>query len=193
MASICSSGTPSAMPLPDPADPIAALTAALAKLLPNQPSISLVTPSFDWNTTVQYDDFQLFCKSVGELVHPAKHSSGDTRGSHCGTQPHSPGVRAQFPGQHWPQESSTVGSQLAQLMRLRGRRSELQPSWTTCHQQWTMQYRNAAESTNWKMFASDLESHQMNSLTVSRLLLIDAIYQQKMKRNGTSSTDLLEP
>ena len=52
------------MPPPDPADPIAALTAALAKLLPNQPSISLVTPSFDWNTTEQYDDFQLFCKSV---------------------------------------------------------------------------------------------------------------------------------
>ena len=52
------------MAAPDPADPIAALTAALAKLLPNQPSISLVTPSFDWNTTEQYDDFQLFRKSV---------------------------------------------------------------------------------------------------------------------------------
>ena len=63
MASIRSSGTPSAMPV-DPADPIVALTAALAKLLPNQPSISLMTPSFDWNTTEQYDDFQLFCKSV---------------------------------------------------------------------------------------------------------------------------------
>ena len=23
-----------------------------------------MTPSFDWNTTEQYDDFQLFCKSV---------------------------------------------------------------------------------------------------------------------------------
>ena len=52
------------MAAPDPADPIAALTAALAKLLPNQPSISLVTPSFDWNTMKQYNDFQLFCKSV---------------------------------------------------------------------------------------------------------------------------------
>ena len=48
----------------DPADPIAALTAALTKLLPNQPLILLVTPSFDWNTTEQYDDFQLLCKSV---------------------------------------------------------------------------------------------------------------------------------
>ena len=89
--------------------------------------------------------------------------------------------------------SLTIGSQLAQLMRLRRRRSELQPSWTTCHQQWTMQCRNAVESTNWKMFASDLESHQMNSLTISELLLIDAISRQKTKRNGTSSTDSLEP
>ena len=52
------------MPPPDPTDLIKALTAAIAKLLPNQPSISLVTPSFDWNTTEQYDDFQLFHKSV---------------------------------------------------------------------------------------------------------------------------------
>ena len=86
--------------------------------------------------------------------------------------------------------SLTIGSLPVQLMRLQGRRSELQPSWTTCHQQWTIQYRNAVESTNWKMFASDLESHQMNLLTISELLLIDAISRQKMKRNGTSSTDL---
>ena len=52
------------MAAPDPADPIAALTAALAKLLLNQPLISLMTPSFNWNTTEQYDDFQLFCNSV---------------------------------------------------------------------------------------------------------------------------------
>ena len=56
--------TPSAMPPPDPADPIAALMATIAKLLLNQPLILLVIPSFDWNTTEQYDDFQLFCKSV---------------------------------------------------------------------------------------------------------------------------------
>ena len=56
--------TPSAMPPPDPTDPIAALTATIAKLLPNQPLMSLMTPSFNWNTTEQYDDFQLFCKSV---------------------------------------------------------------------------------------------------------------------------------
>ena len=48
----------------NPVDPIAALTAALMKLLLNQPSISLMTPSFDWNTMEQYDDFQLFHKSV---------------------------------------------------------------------------------------------------------------------------------
>ena len=53
-----------AMAAPDPADLIDALTAVLMKLLPNQPSISLMTPYFNWNTMEQYDDFQLFCKSV---------------------------------------------------------------------------------------------------------------------------------
>ena len=52
------------MAAPNPVDLITALTAALTKLLLNQPLISLKTPSFDWNTTKQYDDFQLFCKSV---------------------------------------------------------------------------------------------------------------------------------
>ena len=57
VASKHSSYAPSAMPPPDHADPIAALTAAITKLLLNQPSILLVTLSFDWNTTEQYDDF----------------------------------------------------------------------------------------------------------------------------------------
>ena len=51
--------------VPDPAvDPLAALTAVLKKLIPNPPSVSLATPTFDWNSTEQYDNFQLFCKSV---------------------------------------------------------------------------------------------------------------------------------
>ena len=79
--------------------------------------------------------------------------------------------------------SLTIGSKAAQLMRLQRRKSRLQPSRTTCHLQWTMQYHNAAGSTNWKMFASNVESHQMNSLTISELLLIDATFQQKRKRN----------
>ena len=49
----------------DPAvHPLAALTAVLKKLIPNPPSVSLATPTFDWNSTEQYDDFQLFHKSV---------------------------------------------------------------------------------------------------------------------------------
>ena len=89
---------------PDPADPIAAHTAALAKLLPNQPSISLVTPSFDWNTTEQYDDFQLFRKSVESWFTLQNIPAETPEESHRGTQLHLPGVHAQFPGQHWPQE-----------------------------------------------------------------------------------------
>ena len=48
----------------DPAaDPLATLTAALKALSPN-PSTTLIAPTFDWNSTEQYDDFQLFIKSV---------------------------------------------------------------------------------------------------------------------------------
>ena len=176
------------MPPPDPADPIAALTATIVKLLPNQPSISLVTPSFDWNTTEQYDDFQLIRKSVeswftvqnipAETPEDPTVEPNSTRLEYMLNFLGNTGHRKFY---HW--------KPTAQLMRLQGRRSELQPSWTICHQQWTTQYRNAVESINWKMFASDLESHQMNLLTISELLLIDAISQQKTKRNGTSSTD----
>ena len=47
---------------PEPADPFAALTAALKALVPN-PS-TLVAPSFDWNSTEQYNDFKLFVISI---------------------------------------------------------------------------------------------------------------------------------
>ena len=42
---------------------IAALLEALKKLSPQAPT-TLVTPSFDWSSKDQYDDFQLFLKSV---------------------------------------------------------------------------------------------------------------------------------
>ena len=52
------------MPEPqEPADPFATLTAALKALAPN-PSALLIAPTFDWNSTEQYNDFQLFVKSV---------------------------------------------------------------------------------------------------------------------------------
>ena len=78
--------------------------------------------------------------------------------------------------------SLTIGSQLAQLIRLRRRKSKLQPSWTTCHLRWTIQYHNAVESTNWKMFTSNLESHQMNLLIISELLLIDVNFPTEEKK-----------
>ena len=36
----------------------------LKKLIPDPPSVSLATATFDWNSTEQYDNFQLFHKSV---------------------------------------------------------------------------------------------------------------------------------
>ena len=48
----------------DPAaNPLSALTAALKALIPN-PSTTLIIPTFYWNSTEQYEDFQLFIKSV---------------------------------------------------------------------------------------------------------------------------------
>ena len=46
---------------PEPADPFAALTAALKAFAPNHSNL-LITPTFDCNSTEQYDDFQLFVK-----------------------------------------------------------------------------------------------------------------------------------
>ena len=42
---------------------VEALLAALKKLSPQAPT-TLVSPSFDWSSKDQYDDFQLFVKSV---------------------------------------------------------------------------------------------------------------------------------
>ena len=42
---------------------ITLLTNAL-KALAHNPSTTLISPTFDWNTTEQYSDFQLFRKSV---------------------------------------------------------------------------------------------------------------------------------
>ena len=42
---------------------VAALLKALKKLSPRAPT-TLITPSFDWSLKDQYDDFQLFVKSM---------------------------------------------------------------------------------------------------------------------------------
>ena len=42
---------------------ITLLTNALKVLAPN-PSTTLIPPTFNWNSTEQYSDFQLFTKSV---------------------------------------------------------------------------------------------------------------------------------
>ena len=44
----------------DAADPLAALTAALKSLMPNQPATTLKTPTLEWTTSGQYDEFKLF-------------------------------------------------------------------------------------------------------------------------------------
>ena len=46
------------------ADPLAALTAALKLLLPNQLATTLQTPTFEWTISDQYDEFKLFQESM---------------------------------------------------------------------------------------------------------------------------------
>ena len=42
------------------ADPLAALTAALMLLLPNQPATTLQTNIFEWTMSDQHDEFKIF-------------------------------------------------------------------------------------------------------------------------------------
>ena len=176
------------MPPLDLADPIAALTAAIAKLLLNQPSISLVTPSFNWNTMEQYDDFQLFRKSVESWFTlqniPAETPEDPT------AEPNSTRLEyvLNFLG--------NTGCRKFDCWKPTGTADEIarKKKRAAAFMDYLSSTMDHAVSqrcriTNWKMFASDLENHQMNLLTISELLLIDAISRQKTKRNGMSSTD----
>ena len=42
------------------ADPLAILTVVLKLLMPQQPATNLKTPTFEWTTSEQYDEFKLF-------------------------------------------------------------------------------------------------------------------------------------
>ena len=57
------------------ADPLALLIAALKSLMPTQPDTNLKTPTFEWTTSDQYDEFKPILRVHGELVP----SSGHTR------------------------------------------------------------------------------------------------------------------
>ena len=46
------------------ADPLAVLIAALMSLMSNLPATNLTTPTFEWTTTDQYDEFNLFGEST---------------------------------------------------------------------------------------------------------------------------------
>ena len=56
-------------PASDAADPLAALTTALKLLMSNQAAINLKTPTFEWTTSDQYDEFKLFCESIESWLH----------------------------------------------------------------------------------------------------------------------------
>ena len=184
-----------AMAAPDPADPIAALTAAPCKT-PSEPAINLTRDPIlrlEHHGAIWW--FPAVSQISGKLVHPFRIFQWK--------QPQEPDLMWNPTQLDWNMCSIswatlatgnlTIGSWLTQLMRFQRRKSKLQPSWTTCPVWLITQCHNAAGSVNLKMFASDLESCQINSLTISMPLLTDATSPQMRKRNGTSSTDLSEP
>ena len=50
-------------------DPLATLAEALKALRPGAPTEALKPPTFDWQTTKQYEDFHLFCRSMEIWYH----------------------------------------------------------------------------------------------------------------------------
>ena len=65
------------------ADPLAALTTALKLLMPNQQTTNLRTPTFEWTTSNQYDEFKIFCESTESWFHlQAVPDEPDDKGAH---------------------------------------------------------------------------------------------------------------
>ena len=65
------------------ADPLAVLTAALKLLMPNQPATNLKTPTFEWTTSDQYDEFKLFQEIMESWFHlQAIPEEPDDKGAH---------------------------------------------------------------------------------------------------------------
>ena len=65
------------------ADPTAALKAALKSLLPDQPVITLKTPTFEWTMSDHYDEFKQFQESTESWFHlQAIPDEPDDKGAH---------------------------------------------------------------------------------------------------------------
>ena len=170
----------------DPAvDQLAALTAALKALLPN-PSTTLIAPTFDWNSTEQYEGFRLFIKSVNSW----------------------------FTLQHITAETTPDGT--SNSTRLEYVLNFLGNTGCKMYEQWKPTGTNevkkkkdsAKEFLDYLLSTMDHEvsqrcriyqpediwptqvSHLMNLLTIFVLLLIDVTSHQKKKRNTMFNTDL---
>ena len=65
------------------ADSLAVLTAALKLLMLNQPATNVKTPTFEWTTSEQYDEFRLFQECTESWFHlQAIPDEPDDKGAH---------------------------------------------------------------------------------------------------------------
>ena len=140
-------------------DSINALVEVLKKLSPQAPT-TLVPPSFDWSLKDQYDDFQLFIKSVNSWF-TLQEFQRKLRAQ--------PMLRLKTPFA-WTTFSTSseikdgrgmnVGNPLVNTQMLRSRRQV--HSWPTYSRWWTTRSPSDARSTSWKKLGFYLENHWTN-------------------------------
>ena len=139
---------------------IKALTKALTDIK-DSPMDSLKPPTFDWNSSEQFEDFQLFIKGMESwyTLQGIPDKDGDT-------------TRLEYHSISWVpsnEGSMSSGTPLAQLQRNERRiRRVLSSLWSSYTALWITLFLNDAGFTSWKRSGSRLARLQMNSLNESK-------------------------
>ena len=125
-------------------NPLAALAEALKALRPSALTEALIPPTFDWQTTEQYEDFHLFCRLMESwyCLQGMKEEPDD-----CARLEYLLnflGTTGQQKHEQWKPEGATK-------LTMKIRRKVLLHSWNTPPQQWITPCPNDAGSINWRM------------------------------------------
>ena len=129
---------------------ITLLTNALKVLAPN-PSTTLIPPTFDWNSTEQYSDFQLFPKSVKSwftlqnIVREEKQDSTEVDSTRLEYLLNFLGNIGHKKYERWQQSGTKDEAKKAKA--------------SVSFLQWTMKCHSVAKSINWKMLEYKQENH----------------------------------
>ena len=139
------------------ADPLAALTTALKSLIPNQPATNLKTPTGEWTTSDQCDEFKLFHESMESWFHlQAMPDEPSDKGAHLEYILNFLGTTGHQKWNQWTHTSVTLDD-IATTKK--SSKSFLDH---VAYQMDNNCVSTNAKYTNWKMFTSSLERLQMN-------------------------------